>query len=402
MTQKQILISDDLRTILSEIQNDSQVAKLLLSGSVPSDQLVTDPVNWISISREDRTKISYVTSERANQIPSEEIWTSSRRFQAKPGAFVGKVFSGIPGREIEKFSNLFISQVKKPTFTFKVVRGEIIKDYYYFESYEQDSGSLGASCMKHEQCQKFLDIYTQNEEVSMLLMLHPSGRLMGRAILWNFDSYKIMDRIYTVSDEELAYYFKQWANSNGYLYKQDQNWFSTCHFEQSGKRQELKLELKLKNWKHRYYPYMDTFKFMCAETGTLYNWMNREADLRTLCSSEGSRYEGDYLRWDGIDQVCRYSGDSVWVEYKRFYTHQRNCEWSEINDTYIINGDWEYDEQIGEYIFNKSLDRMNNQERIKEKRDWLEKRRSSSGKTKAEILRFIEDNNLSLQLDDIV
>ena len=362
-----IEISQELKSILEEIKTNSVVAELLLQEQHNLETVVDEPVNFISISREDSTKISYLTKERMSLINPAEFWTSSRRFQAKPGAFLSKVFRSISSRDIEKFSNAFISQVRKPKFSFEVVSGDIIKDYYHFESYAAENGSLGASCMKHDACQKFLDIYTKNPDmVKMLVMLAPGGSLLGRALLWNFDSYKIMDRIYTVSDEMLQLYFKQWADKNAYLYKREQNWFMTCNFEGNGKHQELKLEVKLPNWSFDYYPYMDTFKFINIRTGTLYNYMAETPHLRTLCASEGNYYDGDYLRWDGIDRCCRYSGDVVWVDYKGIYTHPKNCEWSETNDQYILRGDYIWDDSISDYIFKDSS--LNIERRLKDRK----------------------------------
>lgn len=59
-------------------------------------------------------------------------------FKAKPGAFISKIFKGIPPREVEKFSNLFRSQALKPTFTFEIVSGESIRDFYSYTSYSRN------------------------------------------------------------------------------------------------------------------------------------------------------------------------------------------------------------------------------------------------------------------------
>ena len=92
-------------------------------------------------------------------------------------------------------------------------------------------------------------------------MLNTSGKIMGRALLWNLET-KIMDRIYTTNDEQLSFYFKKWASENGYLFRSQQNWFNSLQFEKSGSQKKLlRIEVKLKNSDFRYYPYMDTFKF---------------------------------------------------------------------------------------------------------------------------------------------
>jgi hypothetical protein len=374
-----IFISDDLKEILTQFESESVVAQLLLKKRHDKEELVDNPVNFISISREDRTKLSYLTIERMETLSPTEYWTSSRRFQAKPGGFISKVFKNVNSREVEKFSNLFRSQVNKPRFNFSIVKGPTIRNYYHYDSYQADKGTLGASCMKHESCQKYLDLYVYNPDVvSMLIMTDDYGGLMGRALLWKFESHKIMDRIYTVCDEELMFYFKQWATQNGFLYKSEQNWYNTMQFEQVGqKRQELKLELSI-NTDFRYLPYMDTFKFLDAKTGKLYNYQYDSRHLRTLCSSEGSSYEGDYLRFDGLDRVLRYQGDSAWVDYKEFYTHYNNITWSEVNGQYILNEHVEYCNEIGEPIFNSKYDHLNNHELIekrkKEIEEWNKKR----------------------------
>ena len=374
-----IFISDDLKEILTQFESESVVAQLLLKKRHDKEELVDNPVNFISISREDRTKLSYLTIERMETLSPTEYWTSSIRFQAKPGGFISKVFKNVNSREVEKFSNLFRSQVNKPRFNFSIVKGPTIRNYYHYDSYQADKGTLGASCMKHESCQKYLDLYVYNPDVvSMLIMTDDYGGLMGRALLWKFESHKIMDRIYTVCDEELMFYFKQWATQNGFLYKSEQNWYNTMQFEQVGqKRQELKLELSI-NTDFRYLPYMDTFKFLDAKTGKLYNYQYDSRHLRTLCSSEGSSYEGDYLRFDGLDRVLRYQGDSAWVDYKEFYTHYNNITWSEVNGQYILNEHVEYCNEIGEPIFNSKYDHLNNHELIekrkKEIEEWNKKR----------------------------
>lgn len=393
-----LFISDELKSILSEFESESIVAQLLLKKRHDKEELVDEPVNFISISREDKTKISYLTTDRMGLIDESEYWTSSRRFQVKPGGFINKIFKNISSKEVEKFSTLFRSQSVKPKFNFSIVKGEGIRNFYHYESHQADRGTLGASCMKHESCQKYLDLYVDNtDKISMLIMTDDFGALMGRALLWQFESYKIMDRIYTVCDEDLLFYFKQWATQNGFLYKSEQNWYNTLQFEQIGqKKQELRLEISLNDYEYRHYPYMDTFKFIDRKTGKLYNYQAETKHIVTLCSSDGSYYDKDYLRFDGIDKVLRYQGDSAWVEYMNYYTHHNNITWSEVNGQYILNEHVEYCSDINEPIFNSKFDYLNNHESInirkKQIEDWNKKREKTN---KRKIEDFINSNNLS-------
>lgn len=371
---KDIFISDELKNILQEIESESLVAHLLLKKRHSKEDIVEDNVNYISISTQDRGRISYLTEDRMESMNEAEYWNSSRRYHVKPGSFISKVFNGIPPKEVEKFSNLFRSEANKPYFRFKVVNGSEIRDIYHYESMASESGSLGVSCMKHEHCQKYFDVYTKNtDKVSMLVMFNEDDLVIGRALLWNCDSHKLMDRIYTINDERYSVYFKKWCVKNEYLHKSEQNWYNTMSFEKFGQdRDRLKLELKLENRHFEYYPYMDTFKFI-DDDGVLYNY-HPNVRFKTLCSTDGRKQYSDYLRFDEHDSVFRYPGDTVWLEYRGFYTHHDNCYYSECNDSYILREDCFYSEEVRDYIFNKENDKFNDKDRIQGRIDYYKER----------------------------
>jgi len=333
------------------------------------EDLVENPVNFISISREDRTKISYLTVDRISNLDVSEYWTSSWRFQIKPGGFISKLFKNVSSKEVEKFSNLFRTQSVKPKFNFSIVKGESIKQYYHHSSYQDDRGTLGSSCMKHDSCQKYLGLYVENDDkIKMLVMTDDFGNLMGRTLLWQFDSYKIMDRIYTVCDEDLSFHFKQWATQNGYLYKSEQNWYNTLQFEQIGqKKQELKLEVSLNESEFRYYPYMDTFKFFNPDTGTFSNYRPDGRDHYTLCSSDGSKYDWNYLEYDDFEKVYRHRGETVRLHYLDMNAHPDRCNYSNIMDQYILCEHSQWREDIEDYVFIGAYSDLNDNERIKQR-----------------------------------
>ena len=371
-----IFISDDLRNILTEIESHSMVAALLLKRRHSNEDLVEDFVNHISVSREDKGKISYLTKERLAVIDESEIWTSSRRFQAKPGGFISKVFKDIPAREVELFSTLFRNVSNRLKVNLQVVKGERIRDFYYYESYASDNGSLGASCMRYDNCQKYMNVYVENTDVvSMLVMLNDHGSLIGRALLWDCDGYKIMDRIYTTNDEKYAFYFKEWATKNNYLFKSNQNWFDTMTFEKIGdKKQELRIDIKLPKSDYRYYPYMDTFKFFNEDTGVISNYQPKGYDFYTICTPDGSKYGSDYLAFDIVDKVFRYRHDACYVRYLDGFTNSNNVSYSEIHDEYILRDDATYDDELSDYIFCEEKSSNNDSERIEIRREELKRR----------------------------
>ena len=98
-----IHISDKLRDLLTQFQSESEVASKLLHRRIENSLLVEDHVNFISISDSDNTKISYLTSERIEQIKVDtnlDYWTTKKRFHCKPGEFVQKMFTDISQKEI--------------------------------------------------------------------------------------------------------------------------------------------------------------------------------------------------------------------------------------------------------------------------------------------------------------
>jgi hypothetical protein len=364
-----LFISDKLRSLLEEFKNDSMVAQMLLHRRVNKDDLQEDPINYISISDSDVTKISYLTQDRIKKVEEsskDDYWTTSIRFHCKPGAFVSKIFKDIPSKEVEKFSNLFKAFSSKKELKFSIVRGDDIKKYYSQDFYQTQSGSIGASCMKYSKCQNYFDIYTNNDSVSMLIMKSPVGdSIIGRALLWDFvcecgececgDVKKVMDRIYTIQDDEYQIFFKKWADENGYIYKTNQNWSSTLQFDSKSETSEHKFGIKVNIKDVDRYPYLDTFKWLDLNAQILYNYrpeyfINDMDTFRLLASPDGRYTDIDYIKFDNIDRDWEYPGNLVCYDGEN-YTNSDNCHYSETLDRYILRSESEYNEELRDYIY---------------------------------------------------
>lgn len=381
-----VIISEKFRDILSKFENKSIYAKILLQETINCDLLVDNPINYISVSSNDDNKISYLTKEKIEDIDSSLYWTTSRRYCGKPGVVLHKIFKDIRDCDVETFSNLYKSFSKKIDFTFKIVDGNDIAKYYHYDKYQEpDCGSLGISCMKHNSCQDFLKIYCENpDKIKMLILFEDakSDKIIGRSLLWDLGNYKIMDRIYTCNDNEYTIHFKNWASKNGYLHKSDQNWYSTLFFEnENQEKQEIKIEVELKNYNYSKYPYLDTFKFLNMNTGTLKNYIDDNEDYFTLISSEGDFYRDKYLVIDIVDRVLRHRCDCTYLEYANGHASYNNVVYSDINKINILNRDSLYLEGLG-YIFNEKFDHLNNKSLISEK---LEKIKNNKKNTLSNV-----------------
>lgn len=402
-----IIISDELRNVLLEIK-DSKVAELLLRGSHSENTLVENPVNYISISKKDLTKISYLPKERYDGLSVDECWLTTKRIMAKPGGFISKVFIDISEKEVEKFSTLFRNEVTKPKLDFKVVSGDDIKKYYHYTSYsERGGGSLNASCMKYDNCQDFLKLYTSNPEICKMVVLYDDeyqNRILGRALLWEFNGNKIMDRIYTINDEDYQFYFKQWATKNGYLFKTQQNWSNTKYFEILGdKKQKLELSLDLKNKSFDYVPYMDTFKFM-DYNGILYNYQPEGRDFYTLTDTGGRKNGYDHLVTDFLDDVLRYRGEAISLDYlgKNKWTHPDNCKYSDVMDRYILKDHCVKEPTLNDWIFNEEYSSNNDEQRIKERIELVKQREEERAQRKYQRRESSGSSDRSSSIQDYI
>jgi hypothetical protein len=364
-----IITSYDLDCVLEQIKDNSEVARLLLKQRHPIENLVDNHINYISISNSDKTRISYLTPERLDALLSngEDVWTSSKRFHIKPGAFISKIFKNIHPKEVENFSQLFRNVQTKITTNFKIVSGSNIPHYYHYQSYLSESGSLGNSCMKYDSCQDYLDLYTDNtDKISMLVMTTDDRRLIGRALLWSIDDMKIMDRIYTIDDETYQFHFKKWADDNGYLYKKEQKWNNTLFFESKGKTIYKEISFELKSFKFNHYPYMDTFKFLDTSDGVISN-IPRTSNVRTLSSADGSTYEYDHLVMCEKSKLFYNYNDTTYLNYCQMRVHDGICVYSDVFDTSILREDAEYDPTINDWIFKD--DDLNNHVVLKKTRE---------------------------------
>ncbi len=358
-----IITSHELNCVLDQIKDNSEVARMLLKQRHPIENLVENHINYISISNSDKTKISYLTTERANSIiessdygtGSDELWSSSRRFHVKPGAFVSKLFKNISPKEVENFSQLFRNVQTKINSNFKVVSGQSILEYYHHDSYLCGTGSLGNSCMKYDQCQDYLNLYTKNnDKISMVVLTTDYDKLIGRALLWNLDDVKIMDRIYTIDDENYQYHFKKWADENGYLYKREQKWNNTLFFESKGKVIYKEISINLNRYNFSHFPYMDTFKFIDFNTGNIYNYLPKNVNVDTLSSADGSFYDGKiYDFCEKTKLLC--SVDSLcYVPDLGMRISSDICVYSSIFDVFILRDSANYDQNLRDWIYKDS------------------------------------------------
>lgn len=391
-----IFISPRFRRTLEFFKDESVYANLLLKARINKELLVDNHINHFSVSNDDYNRISYLNDKRLDRINQlgDNIWTSRYRYHCKPGGFLNKIFKDVKDTEVEKFASLWRTFSIDVDYEFKIVKGNEIANYYHHTKHKEHSGSLGVSCMKHPQCQDWFSIYRNNEFISMIIMLSPDDKVIGRALLWEQDDVKVMDRIYTIYDEQYQGLFIHWAKKNNYTYKVQQNWGNSVNFMEKGKKVEKRMKIQLEQ--DSFYPpyaYFDTFKWLNYTTGELYNYcpsfFNRhDTDtFRLLGSPNGVHERSDYLKFDEITRIYGYSGDMIQVD--GITTNANNTQYSEVFDVNILRRDAIYREDIKSYVYTD--DTRNDQVRIQEREAWFKSRREQRDEEEKRIKKREEE-----------
>lgn len=187
---------------------------------------------------------------------------------------------GLCMKDIEGFVNLFKSYFNTDPKALKIIQGDDILKYYLQENYHSPDGNrygtIWSSCMRHKERNRYMELYTKNSFIKMLVLFDENNKVRARALLWdklkdsNEKEYKIMDRIYTVYDHDVNL-FKNWANENGYIPKFEQSCKTESLFDVNGEPRHIELRAELENSKFDYYPYLDSFKFFNSVKGQLFN-----------------------------------------------------------------------------------------------------------------------------------
>ncbi len=266
-------------------------------------------------------------------------------------------------KDIEAFVDKFKAEMmkRKNIFetNFEIVKGEDIREYYLEDKYyDNEEGTLAGSCMKGNECQEYLNIYVENDDVVSLIIFrseHDRELITGRALLWDAtlestnEKIKFMDRVYVNKSNDIEL-FKQFAIKNGYYYKHKQDYSETpLMFDNKVLSvEDSKIHVDINPGNYELYPYIDTVKYHIMSKGILKNYepgvvRNSTEGSCDYCNSTGEAQcddcygEGEVECGDcdgsGKNYCDNCNGDG--------YTYCRTCDGEGNYDCYKCDGDGE-------------------------------------------------------------
>jgi hypothetical protein len=259
-------------------------------------------------------------------VPADFDFFALSKNKIKIGRLVNNILNDlnidVTPKEIEEFVNLYKSSYdlsNNKDLQFRLVEGDEISHWYHINNYDCDrKGSLASSCMAIKEADYF-DLYTQNKNCKMLVLLSDSGtlkdngyesdKISGRALVWkglisdmdgNSKEITLMDRVYSNNDSDVQL-FVEYAKKMGWYYKDEQTRYSDTpitngdevhHFYDS-KTDTFTSEflITLDNYILDKYPYVDTFCYLKDNClSNVLNLGNERNDYKNRCFRSTSGY----------------------------------------------------------------------------------------------------------------
>jgi len=282
------LYSNEFRNAINKI--DSPISKMILDFNKPLD------ISQINIT-DSENMVSYLRNGKKEAM--------------KIGSFVTRILTELDEKVHPTVFEKFINEYKGVISSIKafqnidIVYGENIRKFYFEPTYAEGGGSLNQSCMRHDYCQPYLDMFVDNpDKINLLILRNSTNKLKidGRALLWNLDNgKKFLDFPYTNKDH-MYKIFEEYARKKGWYYTLiEQNKPSSLdnHYRfldvyNNGDKVDDTFIVSLTPQEYEYYPYLDIMRFYNPDTGQLTNILNKgDDDIIILDNDKGEFRENN-------------------------------------------------------------------------------------------------------------
>ena len=337
---------------------------------------ITDCARQLTL-KSDTFEVSFLPKGCEPVYTDSGKWAKKNRQSGKPGKIIQKVIG--PGKysnaDYEKFVYSLKALWTNKGYELKLVSGEDIRDWYNCQNYYKCTSTLGNSCMSHENCSSFFDLYCEQPECQMLIALK-EDKLAARALVWTIGDRTFLDRVYYIEDALLNVFInyakerKWYLRESNCLLSDGCDQFFLSPEDDYKESKPINFELKLKRF-YSEWPYVDTFRYLDANnlTMTTYNRANthccsftdgnyQDSEEILICDNCGCEWcdeeELVYSEYEGISgctSCMTYSEcmddwisdeNSVQVSVDTYYCDAACEEWLiDHPDEFVkINGVW--------------------------------------------------------------
>lgn len=297
----------------------------------------------------DAFEVSFLPKGCTPEYTKSGRWAKKNRQSGKPGKIIQKVIrTGVfSNSDYEKFVYALKALWSYGGYEIKLVKGEDIRYWYNSENYYAITNTLGNSCMSHEECSGYFDLYCTQPECQMLIALK-ENKLAARALVWTIEDKTFMDRVYYIEDS-LYNIFVNYAKENKWYIRK-----SNCLLSDGDDQRFLSPKdnytepvtehfvLNLVKIYHEW-PYIDTFRYLDLDNEVLTTYSRR--DTYTCSSTDGTYQDSeDWGEYECTNCGCTYSDEDDMV-YSEYYDEAGcpNCmEWSELVDDWVPDREIEY------------------------------------------------------------
>ena len=305
-------------------------------------------INFLSIDKE-KFQIRYYDANRFRQLRSavdSDIQTSdfvvSVRYRDLLMEGAKYAYSGKPGKVVRKLlgdkftdaqyeafvTKLKAASIEKEPSNIEVIEGEAIRTAYHYKSYSQESrGTLNLSCMRHNVCSPYFDIYVCNPDVVKMVVARDSaGLIAGRCLLWFQGGSPIAyDRIYYTRlryELQIENYIKH-------------KYGVPCCYDSS---ESFTVTVAQDVTDYDYLPYMDSFAY--AHGNVLTTTEDSQHTL-VLQSIMGSYYQNDnYFTCSNCDNAVDNDNEVDNVAFINGNPYCMGCAvYSDYNNEYLFRDD---------------------------------------------------------------
>ena len=249
------------------------------------------------------------------------------KVRAKPGSVFKKIFPNKPDSFIEDLVKQYKKYINKnflidSYYKLELVSGENIRKYYLENCYEEYTGELGGSCMRHEECQDYLDIYVENSQCQLAILKSPSGQICARTLVWD---NKYFDRVYATRENKKLFLISHLEKLGLKEIWNHQTFIAT--------NKEDKVIIDLDKARFDQYPFMDSLFILNLHSKQIANTIDIGVDY-VLGNTDGSTdmssdnyHMSHYLLSDYKEgrYTCDFCNSSMDESYST-YSGQTLCE----------------------------------------------------------------------------